>query len=248
MRVLDLFSGIGGFSLGLERAGMETVAFCEQDKFCQKVLKKHWPNVPIYDDVRTIDYDGAVDLICGGFPCQDISLAGKQGGIYAQRSGLWGECVRHLSYYRPKYAIFENVAALLVGESGKWFSRVLTDLAKCGYDAEWHNIPASAIGAPHRRERVWIIAHSLKNRWVHDGSIFSQNTIKVLRFPSKKDLGVFDSEWLLNNGDLRDIRKDNGISSAVDRIGALGNAVVPQIPEIIGKAIIQAENSCNLTT
>ena len=138
MKVLDLFSGIGGFSLGLERAGMETVAFCEIDTFCQKVLRKHWPGIPIFEDVRSLDYDGAVDVICGGFPCQDLSTSGKQSGIEGNRSGLWAEMFRIISSLQPKYIIIENVANLLNGEKGRWFAKLLNDLASVGYDAEWH--------------------------------------------------------------------------------------------------------------
>src|SRR5258708_2164912 len=165
MNVLDLFSGIGGFSLGLERAGMRTVAFCEIDPFCRRVLAKHWPDVPVYDDVRTLtaarvgSCGQLIDVICGGFPCQDISFAGKGAGIGGERSGLWSEYARIIGEVRPKYVIVENVAALL----GRGLERVLGDLAALGFDAEWHCIPASAVGAPHRRDRVWIVAHSDAN-------------------------------------------------------------------------------------
>src|ERR1700753_2144421 len=111
MRVLDLFSGIGGFSLGLERAGHQTVAFCEIDPFCRKVLKKHWPDVPIHEDITMLDgkqYAGRVDIICGGFPCQDLSAAGKRTGIEGKRSGLWSHYARIISEIRPKYVIVEN--------------------------------------------------------------------------------------------------------------------------------------------
>src|SRR5690349_3739642 len=162
LKVLDLFSGIGGFSLGLERTGgFETVAFCEIDPFCRKVLAKHWPKVRQYEDVRsltadTLRRDGiAVDVICGGFPCQDISVAGKGAGIEGERSGLWSEYARLIGELRPRYAIVENVAALL----GRGLDKVLGDLAALGFDAEWHCIPASAIGAPHRRDRFWLIAY-----------------------------------------------------------------------------------------
>src|SRR5512139_1947664 len=161
MRVLDLFSGIGGFSLGLERAGMRTVAFCEIEPFCRAVLRKHWPDIPIYEDVRSLTAerlaaDGiSVDVICGGFPCQDISVAGKGAGIEGGRSGLWSEYARIIGELRPRYVIVENVAALL----GRGLDRVLGDLAEIGYDAEWHCIPASYVGAPHRRDRVWIVAY-----------------------------------------------------------------------------------------
>lgn len=163
MRVLDLFSGIGGFSLGLERAGHKTVAFCEFDKKAQLVLKKHWPDLPIYDDVRTLTKeklhnDGIkeIDIICGGFPCQDISLAGKGAGLAGERSGLWTEFHRLIKEIQPKYAIIENVAAL----RSRGLDQVLRSLAEIGYDAEWHCIPAAAVGAPHRRDRVWIVANT----------------------------------------------------------------------------------------
>lgn len=173
MRVLDLFSGIGGFSLGLERAGFTTVAFCEIEPYCRAVLKKHWPDVPCYDDVRTLTIgrlaaDGiCVDVICGGFPCQDISVAGKGAGLAGERSGLWSEYSRLIGELRPRYAIVENVAALL----GRGMDTVLGDLASLGYDAEWHCIPASAVGAPHRRDRIWIVAYpDASQRWAICGS------------------------------------------------------------------------------
>ena len=166
MKVLDLFAGIGGFTIGLEKAGFETVAFCEIEPYAQKVLKKNWPEVPIYDDVRTITAerlvsDGIrVDVITGGFPCQDISVAGNQAGIAdGTRSGLWSECARLIGELRPRYAIFENVTNLLNGERGSWFKRVLWDISALGYDAEWHCIPASELGAHHHRDRIWIVAY-----------------------------------------------------------------------------------------
>ncbi len=176
MKVLDLFSGIGGFSIGLERAGMETVAFCEIEEYPRKVLAKHWPDVPIYEDVRNVtreqlNADGIFpDVICGGFPCQDISVAGNQAGLGEEtRSGLWSECARLLGDIQPKYAIFENVTALLNGGGGDWFKRVLWDISEVGYDAEWHCIPASELGAHHHRDRVWIIAYPKGQREVREG-------------------------------------------------------------------------------
>jgi DNA (cytosine-5)-methyltransferase 1 len=163
LKVLDLFSGIGGFSLGLERTnGFETVAFCEIEPFPRAILAKHWPGVPCYDDVRTLTASrlaagGIVpDVICGGFPCQDISAAGLRIGIQGARSGLWSQYSRLIGELRPRWVIVENVADLLVRGMGV----VLGDLAAIGYDAEWHCISASAIGADHIRDRVWIIAHS----------------------------------------------------------------------------------------
>ena len=157
LTVLDLFSGIGGFSLGLERTGgFRTVAFCEIDPYCRKVLNKHWPEVPCYDDIRELRLPTEfADVVCGGFPCQDISTAGKGAGITGERSGLWVEMCRVIGEVRPRYAIVENVSALL----GRGLGTVLGDLAQIGYDAEWHCIPASAVGAPHRRDRIWIVAY-----------------------------------------------------------------------------------------
>ena len=138
LRVLDLFSGIGGFSLGLERAGMQTVAFCEIDKVAQQVLRKHWPNVPIFDDVKTLKGDqlGTIDVICGGFPCQDLSFAGKGAGLTGARSGLWWEFHRLIKEIQPSWVIIENVAAL----RSRGLDKVLGSLAEIGYDAEWHCI------------------------------------------------------------------------------------------------------------
>jgi DNA (cytosine-5)-methyltransferase 1 len=167
MRVLSLFSGIGGFDIGLERAGMQTVAFCEFEPYCQAVLKRHWPEVPIYDDVRTLSADTLrrdgvwpIDVIAGGFPCQDLSFAGKRAGIEGERSGLWSEFARLIGEVRPRFAIMENVPGLLSAGHG----RVLGDLAALGYDAVWDCVPASAVGAPHRRDRVWIVAYAPSER------------------------------------------------------------------------------------
>ena len=160
--ILDLFSGIGGFSLGLERTGgFRTVAFCEIEPYPRAVLARHWPEVPCYDDVRTLTAerlrsDGVVpNIICGGFPCQDISIAGHGAGLDGERSGLWFEYARLVGELRPRYVIVENVSTLLA----RGLDRVLGSLAEIGYDAEWHAITANAIGAPHRRDRLWIIAY-----------------------------------------------------------------------------------------
>jgi DNA (cytosine-5)-methyltransferase 1 len=175
LKVLSLFAGIGGFDLGLERTGgFKTVAFCEIEKFPQRILKKHWPEVPIYNDVRELTAeqlwtDGVCpNVICGGFPCQDLSTAGRLAGIAeGTRSGLWFEFRRLIGELRPRYIIVENVSNLLRGPSeqpGWWFGKLLGDLAELGYDAEWENIPASALGAPHRRERVWLVAYPMQER------------------------------------------------------------------------------------
>ena len=245
MKELGIFAGIGGFSLGLKWAGFETVAFCEIDKKCQLVLKKHWPNVPIYGNVKELTYerlkeDGIteIDIITGGFPCQDISLSGKGAGITGPQSGLWKEYSRLIGEVRPKYAIMENVSALL----NRGLSTVLGDLAEIGYDAEWHCLSASTIGAPHNRDRIWIIAYPSKKRWIFS-EIQQQiclETINKQWSPDSFKL-LFDAAKNIPEPDGGNLREDDGFSITVDRLGQLGNAVVPQIPYIIGMAIMEAE-------
>ena len=158
MNVLDLFSGIGGFSLGLERAGpFRTVAFCEREPFPQAVLRKHWPEVPIYDDVRTIPTErlGRIDLICGGFPCQPWSVAGQQRGAEDDRD-LWPAMAALVKKLRPTWVIGENVRGFVNQPMG--LQRSLSDLESLGYEAVPFIIPACSVDAPHRRDRVWIIA------------------------------------------------------------------------------------------
>ena len=261
-KVLDLFSGIGGFSLGLERTGgFETVAFCEIEEFPRRVLAKHWPEVPCYHDVTKLTgdilkRDGiSVDVITGGFPCQDLSCAGKQAGMgEGTRSGLWSEIVRLIGELQPRYVIVENVAALLRGPSeqrGGWFGRVLGDLAECGYDAEWENIPASALGAPHRRERVWVVAYANEVRitqpvldpvndpegkWGYE-KVRGKNWVLPEMGPKSSSL---PSEWLDQS---KSNRMDDVVSDWPHRLGACGNAVTPAIPELIGNAILDAEEA-----
>jgi DNA (cytosine-5)-methyltransferase 1 len=249
LKVLDLFAGIGGFSLGLERTGgFETVAFCEIESFPQKILQQHWPEVPIYDDVRkltaeTIWRDGiAPNVVTGGFPCQDISVAGNQLGISEKtRSGLWSECLRLTRELRPEYAVFENVTNLLSGPSekrGGWFSRILCDLASIGYDAEWHVIPASFVGAWHRRSRVWILAYRKKIRSEGRATppLFQQSNLQ-----KKLERGFEKWPGRPNLPPSRFLRKSNGVPNRMDRTEAIGNAVVPQITELIGYAILEHE-------
>lgn len=242
-KVLDLFSGIGGFSLGLERAGMETIAFCEIDKKCHYVLKKHWHDVPIFDDVKKVSGVNA-DVVCGGFPCQDISIAGKKKGIEkTTRSGLWFEFKRIINEVKPKYAIIENVERLRYNG----LATVLSDLRSIGYDAEWHVIPACAVGAPHKRERMWIIAYPCGN---HSSRILNAKDVvqdnQQWQFPENIRnwhgwqywfaSHVFDGNWTENATENN--RVDDGVQRRVDRVKQLGNSVVPQIPEIIGRAIL----------
>ena len=178
MRVLDLFSGIGGFSLGLESVGMETVAFCEQDKFCQKVLKKHWPDVPIHEDITKLDgraYRDTTQLICGGFPCQPYSVAGKQRGSEDDRA-LWPQMFRVIREVQPTWVIGENVPGLL---SNMELDNVLSDLEAEGYSCQTFVIPACAVDAQHRRDRVWVVAHADSDS-EPDGSINEEQRAREL--------------------------------------------------------------------
>ena len=262
LTVLDLFSGIGGFSLGLERAGMETVAFCEISPKCRHLLATHWPTVPCFEDVTTLTGDqvGPVDVICGGFPCQDISLAGRGAGLAGDRSGLWSEYARLVRELRPSFVIVENVSALL----GRGLGDVLGDLASLGYDAWWDCIPASAAGAPHRRDRVWIVAYSRSEQHEGFGDALRRAAASGLHqaFAANADQGrslvnasggrhgasdrplsprwdgALDAGWWSAEPDVG--RVADGVPARVDRLHGLGNAVVPQIPEILGRAILSA--------
>ena len=237
LRILDLFSGIGGFSLGLERTGgFETVAFCEIESFPQKVLKKHWPGVPIYEDVKELTAkqltsDGiAIDVITAGFPCQDISYAGKGAGLAGERSGLFYEVARLIGELEPRFVILENVSALLT----RGLSEVLGTLASIGYDAEWHCIPASELGANHHRDRIWIVAYpkSIGLQVSNKQYGIPQEARRQRAIVSSCDLGkrYFTDEPGMG-------RVANGIPNRSHRLKCLGNAVVPPIPELIGRAI-----------
>lgn len=226
VRVLDLFSGIGGFSLGLERAGMRTVAFCEVDERCSQVLRKHWPDVPNLGDVRAATFSREyAEVICGSFPCQDLSRAGKQVGIGGDRSGLWSEYARIIGDVRPRFVIVENVSTLL----GRGIERVLRDLAALGYDAEWECIQAAAVGYPHSRDRVWIVAYRDGQRQLQPGWGISHER----RWRGDEGQAI---DWILSGGGI--LRSHDGIPAALDRIAGCGNAVIPEIAEAIAREII----------
>ncbi|WP_430912867.1 DNA cytosine methyltransferase [Methylobacterium sp. sgz302541] len=238
LRVLDLFSGIGGFGLGLERTGgFETVAFCEIDPFCRRVLAKHWPKVPCHHDVETRDFvAGEADVIVGGFPCQDISFAGRGAGITGSRSGLYRHLVRAIRMVRPRFAVMENVAALL----DRGLGTVLGDLAEDGYDAEWDCVGPDQIGASQHRERVWVLADA--NHEGRQGPIWAGQSHQArpewqaaCREPLRSTRGY----WPPGPREVADIpRMADGPADRAHRLAALGNAVVPQIPEMIGNAIL----------
>jgi DNA (cytosine-5)-methyltransferase 1 len=296
MKVLDLFSGIGGFSLGLERAGMQTVAFCEIEDYPRRVLKKHWPDVPIFEDIKKLKGEdcGPVELICGGYPCQPFSTAGKRGGEADDRA-LWPEYLRLIRELRPRWVIGENVA----GHISMGLDKVLSDLEAEGYTWEAFVIPACAVDARHRRDRVWIVANSgratstTRNNKREKYQQKNGDKIRPFNRPvcatmantsisndGRSNTGAIEGQKPESgNGGIKSHVSDskikglegcgasfrtgpeysrfggsrrwptepavgrvaNGIPSRVDRLKALGNAVVPQIPEIIGRAIMQVE-------
>jgi len=295
LTVLDLFSGIGGFSLGLERAGFDTIAFCEIEPFCRNVLGKHWPHVPIAQDIRQLRYEngrlydaerviyeGRIDLICGGFPCQPFSVAGRKKGTEDDRN-LWPEMFRIIQQAQPSWVVGENVANFV----NLAFTRTKIDLEHEGYTVQPFVIPACAIGAPHRRDRVWIVANTNGKR-CHAGSDHRQErsvlhhqdrhaeedqrpgngrkcgtgsagavtadhgSERIQRSEPQSLCGQQAFSWCEDVRRTEDYfnrpnipqplicRNSDGFSSRVDRLRALGNAVVPQIPEAIGQAIINS--------
>lgn len=240
LRVLDLFSGIGGFSLGLERTGgFETVAFCEINPFGRKVLRRHWPSVPIFPDVRKLTGEqvGPIDVICGGFPCQPFSQAGARRGAADERY-LWPEMLRLIREIKPAWVCGENV----VGIVGMELENICASLEGEGYAVQPLIIPASSVGAPHDRKRVWILAHrdngSDPVRWNRefqeialDEGLGGNNR---RRTPQS-----IAGEWREN--EPRPYGVADGIPDRVDRNNALGATVVPQVVTQIGFAILEAQ-------
>lgn len=289
MNVLSLFSGIGGLELGLERAGMTVVGQVEIDEFCRRVLAKHWPEVPRHDDVRTAaewwraEPRPAVDLVCGGFPCQPVSLAGQR---LAQEDPRWlwpafNDVIREL---RPRYVLVENVPGLLARGMGD----VLGDLADLGYDAEWDRVPAAFVGAPHIRGRIFIVAYSQRGRVRLQPVAQSGGSGAAVAFADGAEGDVADADGQRWNGRSRIFRPRrrgqpanggvghadsapanahaagrgpwravgepgwwatepdvgrvaHGVPARMDRLRALGNAVVPQVAEHIGRLILAAD-------
>lgn len=222
----SLFAGIGGLDLGLERAGWECCWQVESDEWCRRVLGKHWPDVVRYGDIREVDSLPPVDLICGGFPCQPISRAGK-GLVQADQRWLWPEFHRIIRLVRPRFVLVENVQALL----GRGFGDVLGDLAASGYDAEWDCLPAAAFGAPHLRDRVFLVAHASSPRLQGLGT--ERGLFQAL---SQGEVGGAD--WWATEPNVG--RVADGIPHRVDRLRGLGNAVVPQVAEWIGRRLLDA--------
>jgi DNA (cytosine-5)-methyltransferase 1 len=241
-KIGSLFSGIGGFELGLERAiPAETIWQVEQDKFCQSILKKHWPKAKIFNDVRNITKDNVdpVDILCGGFPCQDISIAGKTRGLKGEKSALWWEMWRIISELRPRFIVLENVANI-IRLGGR---EVVGSLAQIGYNAEWTTIKASDFGAPHRRERWFCIAYP-SHKYFNRESIspfkmeeIQQRKTSTWAIDSKLCRSEKERYWERHLHPSPFCRMDDGISNRVARLKALGNAIVPQCSQWIGEQI-----------
>ena len=239
LRCLDLFAGVGGFAKGFEELPIQTTQFVEINISCQQVLSKHWPEVPIYGDIKSFHAkENSFDIICGGFPCQDISVAGTGQGLAGLRSGLWAEYSRVIGEVKPSYVIIENSSNL----RNRGLDTVLKDLWKNGYDAEWHVLEAGQFGAPHVRERIFIVAYPIGKG---GEGLVKNEYLKEIR-----------SRWLCGSEDLYPIydnpfrrsdcwpqpllrRGDDGLSRRVDRLRQIGNSVYPPIIKFLGQCIVE---------
>lgn len=234
----SLFAGIGGMDLGLERAGMVCKWQVEIDPYCHKVLAKHWPAVKRYGDIREVTELEYVDCIAGGFPCQDVSVAGLRAGIDGERSGLWSEMLRIIRLVRPSYALVENVPGLLTRGMG----RVLGDLAESGYDAEWSTVSACSLGATHMRRRLFIVAYPncINGRprvWHSDA-----RTIRPLQ--------VIDSFESTRSSQKKRMANPSKLYGGADGLPCgmaanhgVGNSVYPPLAEWLGSCLMEAHNA-----
>ena len=246
----SLFSGIGGLELGLERAGLGPVKWqVEIDPYCRAVLAKHWPDVERFDDVRTVGREclAPVDVICGGFPCQDISSAGAKAGIAGARSGLWSEYARIVGETRPRYVVVENVSALV----SRGLDRVLGDLADLGFDAVWFPLAAADVGAPHTRERIFVVAYADGDRMEGPWKPYDVGTDRVCDGGGEPEspwgscrqghlLHVIESPFIERCGVPQPLLSgvETRVPARVERLRALGNAVVPQVAEVVGHVVL----------
>lgn len=270
LTVGSLFSGIGGLDLGLERAGMNVIWQSEIDPYACRVLAKHWSKVPNHGDIKLINWGDVVrpDVICGGYPCQPFSTAGKRQGTDDPRH-LWPWVRDAISNLRPDYAILENVR----GHVSLGLSTVLGEMASIGYDAEWQIVSAASVGAPHRRDRVIIVAYpnspprELEHKWQvqqpnidgrgesgtdslgelaypnNSGHIHGQPPIftaerwvNALSLVGSGCTDVAYGQWWETEPDVG--RVAHGVPSRVDRLRGLGNAVVPQVAELVGRMVV----------
>jgi DNA (cytosine-5)-methyltransferase 1 len=262
----SLFAGIGGFDLGFERAGMSCRWQVEIDDYANRVLEKHWPDVHRERDIRSSGWHNLqpVDIIIGGFPCQDISYAGRGAGLDGERSGLFFEAVRVVRELRPRVVVLENVAALFT----RGLDRVLGTLAEIGFNAEWHCIPAASVGAPHIRDRVFVIAYAesvgretrgriegdkrrTRERWSQLGGSNQDmaDTGCELWNAGRAESETNQNYQLCSEGSRHQwaiepdvCRVAHGVPARVDRLRGLGNAVVPQVAEIVGRMVLEKLN------
>lgn len=226
----SLFAGIGGIDLGLERAGMECKFQVEIDDYATRVLAKHWPDVPRFRDVRECGAHNLprIDVLAGGFPCQGISDAGQRRGLADSRSGLWFEYARLIRELRPRFVIVENVSALL----DRGIDTVLSDLAQSGYDASWLMLSSCAMGAPHTRERVFIVAHADSEHGQTRMGDFAHGPAALLARDNSPSTG----DWV--HAASRFPRGAAGIPRRLERLTRLGNAVDPRVAEHVGRLIV----------
>jgi DNA (cytosine-5)-methyltransferase 1 len=270
LRMIDTFSGIGGFSLAARwLGGIETVQFVEREPFCQRILANHWPTVPIHDDICTFNpKPHSADIVCGGFPCQDISQAGKGAGLAGSRSGLFYELLRVVGLVGPRFVVLENVAAITY----RGMDDVLGALAEAGYDAEWACIPAAAVGACHQRDRWWCVAyapHLLSNggpgqqQGQHQGKSVPEprdgdwaatpdpmrqrlegpDQLGSSRAPWPSAIARLSPDWRSYLSEPVLCRGDDGLSGRVDRLKALGNAVAPQAAMVPLARLLELERT-----
>lgn len=240
LTVGSLFSGLGGLEMGMEQTGrFETVWQVENDDYCLRRLAELWPMATRLTDVRIANRDNlsTVDVIVGGFPCQDISIAGKKAGINGENSGLWQHFSRIIGELRPRYVVVENVAEL----TRRGLDRVCGDLASFGYDAEWSVVSACAVGAPHTRERVFVVAYPVQSRqaWRGAGWIggWGVGQTEAGRTRRNRDAET-DVFWKTEPSMAR---VANGVPFQVERINRLGNAVVPQVGRLIGNIVAEID-------
>jgi DNA (cytosine-5)-methyltransferase 1 len=235
LTVGSLFSGIGGLDLGLERAGMQVIWQSEIEPYACKVLKKHWPEVVNYGDIKSIDWDTMQrpNVICAGYPCQPFSLTGNRKGETDERH-LWPWVREAISRLRPNYAILENVR----GHLSMGGLSVIADLATIGYDAEWRIVSASSVGAPHRRDRLIIVGYP-NGKPKTQQKLATKEALQVEPLGNTPWLRAF--EWPTNQPNM--VGMVDGLSNWVDRRRGLGNAVVPQVAEVIGRLVIEHANA-----
>lgn len=247
LKHLDLFSGIGGFAYAANQAGFDTIGFVEKDGFCTKILKKHWPKVINHGDIKSFNFNQHVDLITGGFPCQPFSVAGKMKGKDDERH-LWPEFFRIIKQSKPTWIVAENVTGIVALE----LDNILADLETENYQTATFIIPACAANAPHRRDRVWIVAYSNSKRCTSGCYTLKERQILFhekwnVKALQEKWFDMQPNTWKINKAQdwfefsARACRTDDGLSNRMDRVRALGNAIVPQVAYVILSTIFNIE-------